>query len=199
MYFPCCVSCVAAAEAQCRNEGQRTSYTGVAARFIFMWKHSQLQLWFKLGTRLWCTLAACRKVIVCGGCGFGLSWWPVWAGSVLLQAPKLCVMFECEVMRWWLLRHRLVRKSKLAPAPIPLCGSKVPPLSGHWNNWVRKKTPEEGAWLFFKFRSGEWSVTNCYTEMHSVVATEADDDDSGAGRWMVRLLVGICFSQACNW
>lgn len=39
MYFPCCVSCVAA-EAQCRNEGQRTSYTGVAARFIFMWKHS---------------------------------------------------------------------------------------------------------------------------------------------------------------
>lgn len=40
MYFPCCVSCVAAAEAQCRNEGQRTSYTGVAARFIFMWKHS---------------------------------------------------------------------------------------------------------------------------------------------------------------
>lgn len=41
--------------------------------------------------------------------------------AVLSQAPKLCVLFGCDVMRWWLLRSRLVMKSKLAPAPIPLC------------------------------------------------------------------------------
>lgn len=54
---------------------------------------------------------------------------------MLSEMCKLCVLFGCGVMRWWLLRQKLLMKSKLAPAPFfPFL------ITAGWYKWLLSPT-----------------------------------------------------------